>query len=139
MRPRKPFSMQKKGSFTAVPTYKRSFKLQPSKNKGNYNLGILLLLIFLFVVGFSIPNWLEHARINDKEEIALRVEKNNMMFNFLMTSGKERLVNGNVSGAYSEFKLATELKPNDKELNILLYETLSILCFDYNEHCDDLD
>ena len=45
MRPRKPFSMQRKGSFTAVPTYSREFKLQYSsesilslvkQNIGNY-------------------------------------------------------------------------------------------------------
>ncbi len=31
MRPRKPYSKERKPSFTAVPNYHRTFKLQPSK------------------------------------------------------------------------------------------------------------
>ena len=46
---------------------------------------------------------------------------------------------GKIHGAYSEFTLALNLKPNNKELNSLLLETLEILCFDYNTHCDELE
>ncbi len=31
MRPRKPFSMQRKGSFSTLPSYQREFKIQASK------------------------------------------------------------------------------------------------------------
>ena len=57
MRPRKPFSMQRKGSFTVILTYKRSFKLQPSKNKNGYNFGVLFFLILAVIISLAIPKW----------------------------------------------------------------------------------
>ena len=54
MRPRKPFSMQRKGSFTAVPSKSRKFKLQPLENKGSCNLAIVLLIIFSLLIGLMI-------------------------------------------------------------------------------------
>ena len=139
MRPRKPFSMQRKGSFTAVPSKSRKFKLQPSENKGSCNLAIVLLIIFSLLIGLMIPKWsaYENKRIN--AEIEFRESRNNTAFNFLIKSGKNRLSSGKIHGAYSEFTLALNLKPNNKELNSLLLETLEILCFDYNTHCDELE
>lgn len=52
-----------------------------------------------------------------------------------MKSGKLRLKSGRISGAYSEFKLAHAIQPNNIEVNKLLFETLEILCLDY---CKDL-
>jgi hypothetical protein len=92
MRPRKPFSMQRKGSFTVIPTYSRKFKLQPSKNKGGYNFGILLFLILIIVVSFAIPNWLTQARIHHKEVIALRVSEDNKAFRFFNEFWKETII-----------------------------------------------
>ena len=138
MRPRKPFSMQRKGSFTAVPTYSREFKLQYSNNKGSYNFGIILFFIMVLIIALSIPHWIEDSRLRHKEELAWTLKKDNDAFNFLIKSGKMRLNKGEISGAYSEFKLAYAIKPKDKALNQLLFETLGILCVDYNKHCDDL-
>ena len=139
MRPRKPFSMQRKGSFTVIPTYSRKFKLQPSKNKGNYNFGILLFLIMVIVISFAIPNWLTQARIHHKEVIALRISKDNKAFDFLMNSGKKRLLKGNINGAYSEFKLAIAIMPFNSEVNQLLFETISLLCQENEDFCKELD
>jgi len=136
MRPRQPFSMQRKGSFTAVPTYSRKFKLQYSNNKGSYNFGIILFFVMVLVIALSIPRCLEDARLRHKEELAWVIQKDNDAFNFLLKSGKSRLHKGRISGAYSEFKLAYAIKPDHKELNALLLETLEILCLDYNRHCD---
>ncbi|REE07847.1 hypothetical protein DFQ09_11041 [Winogradskyella pacifica] len=138
MRPRKPFSMQRKGSFTAVPTYSREFKLQYSNNKGSYNFGIILFLVMVLVITLCIPSWLDHSRLQHKQELAWAIKKDNDAFNFLIKSGKQRVSKGRILGAYSEFKLAYAIKPKDKELNQLLLETLIILCLDYNKYCDDL-
>lgn len=70
MRPRKPYSMQRKGSFTDIPSYKRKFKLQPSKDINPYNFGILLVL--LLVVGFSVTKWLSQAKAHQKKVTALK-------------------------------------------------------------------
>ena len=137
MRPRKPFSMQRKGSFTSVPTYKRNFKLQPSKNKGSYNFGILLFLVI--VTSFAIPNWLTQARIHHKEIMTLMTNEDNQAFEFLMTSGKKRLETQNYEGAFSEFKLAKVIKSNNSEVNQLLLKALSILCFEENKYSKELD
>ncbi|MBF8149967.1 hypothetical protein ITJ86_08655 [Winogradskyella sp. F6397] len=138
MRPRKPFSMQRKGSFTAVPTYSREFKLQYSNNEGSYNFGIILFLIMVLVIALAIPRWIEDSRLRHQQELAWAIQKDNYAFNFLLKSGKWRLNKGRISGAYSEFKLAYAIKPDNVELNALLLETLEILCLDYNRHCDDL-
>ena len=137
MRPRKPYSMQRKGSFTEVPTYSRAFKLQYSNNEGSYNFGIVLFVVMVLLIALSIPRWLEDSKKRHQYELALAIQKDNDAFTFLLKSGKSRLHKGRISGAYSEFKLAYAIKPNNKELNSLLLETLEILCLDYNRHCDD--
>lgn len=139
MRPRKPFSMQRKSSFTKIPTYRRTFKLQPSKDEKGYNFGILFFLILIVVIGLAIPKWLAQTKINNKEITELRAVSNTKAFNFLIKSGKQRLNSGSVFGAYSEFKLAYAIKPNDEKLNQLLFETLATLCIDYNRYCNALE
>jgi hypothetical protein len=44
-----------------------------------------------------------------------------------------------VIGAYSEFCLAQKIKPNNKQLNQLLVETLSMLCEENKGYCDELN
>lgn len=137
MRPRKPFSMQRKGSFTSIPTYSRKFKLQYYKNEGSYNFGIVLFLVIIMVASFTISNWKIYVQLHHKDVMELREAKEIQAFRFLMSSGKRRLNNGKISGAYSEFKLAYAIKPNNNEVNQFLTETLEILCLDYKRHCDD--
>lgn len=139
MRPRKPFSMQRKGSFTKVPVYKREFKLQPSKNKGGYNFGIAFFLIIVAVLVFQMPKWLNQARIHHKEVIELAENRDNNAFEFLMSSGKKRVLIQNYSGAFSEFKLAKAIKPNNSEVNLLLLEVISLLCEKNEEYCKEFD
>lgn len=136
-RPRKPYSKRRKTSFAAVPKYKREFKSQPSKNDDLYRIGIVLFILIIFVLSTIIPKWIDYERIRRKQEITYTTEKDNKAFNFLIKSGKKRLNVGAISGAYSEFKLAYAIRPNDKELNQLLLETLEILCLDYSVHCTD--
>jgi len=60
-------------------------------------------------------------------------------FVFLMNSGKQRLKSNNISGAYSEFKLAQNIRPEDQELSDLMLQTLSMLCEQKNKYCTELD
>ncbi|WP_179354413.1 hypothetical protein [Winogradskyella vidalii] len=139
MRPRQPFSMQRKGSFTDVPTYSRKFKLQHSKTKGSYNFGIILFFIMVLIVVLSVPHWIADARLRHEQELAWAIKRDKEAFDFLLKSGKWRLSNGRISAASSEFKLAQAILPEDKELNVLILETLQILCLEYNQNCNDLD
>jgi hypothetical protein len=54
-----------------------------------------------------------------------------------MSSGKKRLLNGNINGAYSEFKLAIAIMPHNGEVNKLLFETISILCQENEGYCKE--
>ena len=65
--------------------------------------------------------------------------KDNEAFEFLLRSGKNRLLSNNILGAYSEFNLAYNIKPKDKELNQLMIETLGILCVNEEKYCSELD
>ena len=65
--------------------------------------------------------------------------KNKEAFDFLLKSGKKRLKNNEITGAYSEFNLAHNIYPNNKELNQLLIETLSILCENDSKYNMKLD
>ena len=71
--------------------------------------------------------------------ISINESKDKEAFDFLIKSGKKRLLSNNILGAYSEFNLAYNIKPKDKELNELLIETLSILCDKKESHCEELD
>ncbi|EDP70653.1 hypothetical protein FBALC1_07838 [Flavobacteriales bacterium ALC-1] len=136
-RPRKPFSKRRKVSFAAAPKYKRDFKYQPSNNRGDYNFSILLFIVIAIIVSIMIPRWVEYERIKHRQEVTLTTKKDNKVFEFLMKSGKKRLDIGAISGAYSEFQLAYAIRPEDIELNELLFETLEILCIDYDKHCSN--
>ncbi len=141
MQPRKPFSVEPKKTFTALPKYSRTFKLQPSKPVGNFYIifSLLLLSFFLVVVFVKKPAFLEHARKVQVQK-AERIEVfNKEAFLFLMKSGKSRLQDNNVIGAYSEFKLAHNLCPKNKEAMDLLFNTTYILCANNNAFCKELD
>ena len=127
--------MQRKGSFTSVPTYKRILK--PSKKTRHNYIGIIIMLIVSLLELVYIPKWVAYEYYKYQQEITYKTAQDNRAFDFLMTSGKRRLNSGKISGVYSEFKLAYAIYPNDKELNQSLIETLEILCLDYNRHCSN--
>ncbi|BAO77506.1 hypothetical protein [Winogradskyella sp. PG-2] len=98
-----------------------------------------MLLVIIIVTSFAIPNWLTQARIHNIEVIALKISKDNQAFDFLMNSGKKRLRSGNIYDAYSEFKLAVAIKPVNEEVNQLLLETISMLCEENENYCNELE
>lgn len=138
-RPRKPFSKRRKPSFAALPKYKRGFEMQPSKNKGSYNLGIILFLTIAIIVSLSIPKWLTHSRKHYQEVITLKETKDNQAYSFLVRSGENRLKTQNYVGALSEFKLAHNIRPNSEEVNQLLLEVISILCEKDKSYCKEYE
>lgn len=142
MKPRKPFSMKRKDSFTKIPLYKRTFKIQPSKSSAySYLLGVFLFLLFLVITISIIPKWMSYEAENHLAIIESEQHKNDFTFNFLMNSGKKRLKNGNLIGAYSEFKLAKAIFPKHKRLNQLFLETTTSLCLNkglYRKYLDTI-
>ncbi len=142
MRPRKPFSMERKSSFTALPNHKRTFALILKTNENKFETGLVTIFVALFLVFiisvFSIESY-EHLKT--QTALVAKHEKifNNEAFTFLMISGKERLKHNNIIGAYSEFNLAYKIKSQSEELNQILIETLSILCESDIEYCKKLN
>ncbi len=136
MRPRKPFSTERKASFTKLPVYSRTFKLQASENKGiYYDFSIVIFILLSIFVIVSVPFWFDHNRkVNQLYET-----QDQYAFNFLMKSGIWRFDKQNYNGAYSEFKLAYAIRPDDEKLNDYLFKTLNVLCLENNSYCEELD
>ena len=141
MKPRKPYSMNRKKSFTHIPQYDRQFKIQPSKNTFDlFPFHHFLIFIFFTMVLIIYKNsWLAHSKELYKSKEELLIQENNRAFGFLISSGKERLKRDNYEGAYSEFKLVMNLFPENLEASKLLEETLSVLCFKDNKYCAELE
>ncbi|WP_282135901.1 hypothetical protein [Seonamhaeicola maritimus] len=86
-----------------------------------------------------ISNFREYSNRQTEATNAAYENKNKVAFNFLINSGKNRLLEGRISSAYKEFKLAHAIYPENEALNNLLIETLEILCEEDNFYCDELD
>ncbi|MCD2259054.1 hypothetical protein [Psychroserpens luteolus] len=141
-RPQKAFSKKKsKPTCNTLPTYSRQFKLQPSKQTGHFYIVISLILLGLLLSGFYFraPDFVEHSNKMSAQKQAYNQSRDNEAFQFLVSSGTKRLKGNNLQGAYSEFKLAYTIDPENEHLYQLLVETLSTLCKDGNTYCDDLD
>lgn len=141
-RPKKAFSKRKrKPTCNTLPTYNRTFKLQPSKTSGNLYILISLLLIgLLFVAVYTkVPDFMEHSKTIEIQKQKRIEYSNNSAFEFLMSSGWRRLRSNNLAGAYSEFKLAYDIYPDHEGLYEILVETLGALCIDENSYCKALD
>lgn len=141
-RPRKAFSPKRsKPSCNTLDTYNRTFKLQPSKEASRLYVYFSLMLIALVSIAFfyKIPEYKIYSENLIAQKVANEQKLNNDAFQFLMQSGTRRLKEGYIVGAYSEFKLAHQLYPNNKETNRLLFETICLLCENENNYCKELD
>ncbi|MFD1015130.1 hypothetical protein [Winogradskyella rapida] len=130
MRARAPFSMQRKKSFTALPTYSRKFKIQPSKQRPIYDFGIIFGFVLGFIMLLSITNLVQSFKQHQNKVQMLNFQKDDWAFNFLMKSGENRLAKGKISAAYSEFQLAYAIRPHDKKLQELMHVTSGQLCLE---------
>ncbi|MDO1500698.1 hypothetical protein Q2T40_11195 [Winogradskyella maritima] len=131
--------MQRKGTFTVVPNYSRTFKIQPSTNKKSYDITPYIFGIAFIILLSALPRYVSYENQLDKAKLQVDQIKNKNTFNFLIKSGKELLQAHNLSGAYSEFKLALAILPDNTEAQSYAFETLSLLCNDYRLNCDELD
>ena len=136
MRPRKPFSMQRKGSFTSLPKNNREFKLQPSKRSNSFIISIVILLSFGLIIFIMLPRWMVYEQNHYNHQIEAKKSNDLWAFNFLMKSGKYRLEKQNYIGAYSEFKLAQAIYPNNSEIEELLKETVIFTCYNHGLNCE---
>ncbi|GAL77166.1 hypothetical protein JCM19274_4879 [Algibacter lectus] len=139
---KKMFKKQPLKSFTALPKYSRTFKLQVNR-KENKKLNGLITVLFVFCTlllsVFTIKHFIDYSDKHTQAVINITKKKDLETFSFLVNSGENRLLNNHPLGAYSEFKLAYKVNPESERLNQLLIETLSILCVDNNEFCKELD
>jgi hypothetical protein len=142
-RPRKPFA--KRGqvpSFSPLHNYSRTFSLKPHVKKNNLLTGLFTLAILILSAYFVFTycdRFTDYSNQHRQLVIVQTQKQDEQGFNFLINSGKRRLSNNNVKGAYSEFHLAYNIRPENEELNRLLLETLSILCSEEIKYCDKLD
>ena len=140
MKPRKPFSMHRKGSFSEIPKYTREFRIQDADRDYTDSIFCILPLLVLMILILIIkPRYMSYANEIHKTQVSVEKLQNEKAFIFLMQSGRDRLQKNNYKGAYSEFKLAHKIKPNHKGINIILFETLSILCDQDTSFCEELD
>ncbi|WP_298345786.1 hypothetical protein [uncultured Algibacter sp.] len=139
---KKMFEKERPSSFTSLPKYSRGFKLQTSIIENKKLMGLLTVLIticFLVVINLTYNKFNNYSNEYNKKMSAYHNYKNDKAFNFLMDSGKYLLESNKMLEAYSEFKLAYNIRPNDKELNQLMIETLIALCDEKLRYCDELD
>ncbi|WP_158851137.1 hypothetical protein [Algibacter sp. L1A34] len=137
---KKMFKKERLKSFTALPKYSRTFILKPSI-KENKKLNGLLTVVFSFLIlsVFTFNHFVDYSNKQSQRIIKITNFKNLEAFNFLVNSGENRLRTNQIKMAYSEFKLAYNINSENKELNQLMIETLSILCSNDNKYCDELD
>ena len=139
---KKMFKKQPLKSFTALPKYSRTFKLQSSR-KENKILNGLITILFVFsallLSIFIINQYIDYSNKHAQDIIDITKKKDLETFSFLVNSGEDRLINNQALRAYSEFKLAQNINPESERLSQLIIETLSVLCADNNEFCKELD
>ncbi|WP_406683945.1 hypothetical protein N1F78_14815 [Seonamhaeicola sp. MEBiC1930] len=120
-----------------------ALKLYGIPKKNDILIGLITLLLvlssILVVFGPIITDFMEYSNELAEQKIASRKYKNQTAFNFLMNTGKKRLVDGRINEAYKEFRLAYAIYPENKEVNTLIIETLSILCEREAKYCLELD
>jgi len=103
---------------------------------GPYIISIICVILLSAIFVRSVSNYSISYRSNDN---VLRQHQNQKAFIFLLNSGRNRLFNNNIQGAYSEFKLAYKLDSNNKELNKLYLISLQMLCDKEELYCNELD
>ncbi|SHH55079.1 hypothetical protein [Winogradskyella jejuensis] len=139
MRPRKPFSMERKGSFTVIPKYKRTFKIQYSNIKTDFFIKTVVIALFSIITVQLLYQWRVYEQNHFKSLKVINESKTNWEFNFLMKSGRERLNQQNVIGAYSEFKLAIAIYPDNIEAKELLIQSAIMTCYNHGKYCEELE
>lgn len=143
MKPRKPFQIERKASFSALPKYSREFKIKPRSYSEKPLVKFLIIItttIFLSVIFL----YLQSAFQAHNKEISIstseRIKRENKdVFDFLYKSGMYRLNEGKFEEAYSEFELAYKLSPYNPNVLKLLIETSYTLCEDgHLDYCERL-
>ncbi|GAA3581580.1 hypothetical protein [Snuella lapsa] len=142
-RPRKTFAKRKRiQSFSSLDKYSRAFKVRPHIKENEPLVGaisLLLAMVLLFFATFCSGQFVDYSKAHYDKQAKSMGLANDKAFNFLINSGKSRLLSNDISGAYSEFNLAYKLKPDSYELHELLVETLSILCAKNIAYCVKMD
>ncbi|TYA71811.1 hypothetical protein [Seonamhaeicola marinus] len=139
---RKLYKRDRIPAFTALDSYSRTFALKPSIGENKVVRGAITLFFILSLIVILVPitkMFTQYSNNHAKAVYKHQQIRNEKDFNFLVSSGKTRLSQNRVIGAYSEFKLAYAINSKDKALNDLILQTLTILCENNNKFCEELD
>lgn len=101
----------------AIEEFKKAIELNPYYGEAHYNLGLAYLVNALEKEEFEYA-----TRLYDRtmKELETAVGINPSYENEEFHQGKEKLVDGDIEGALTEFQLALDEVPNQEELNLPL-------------------
>ena len=144
MKPRKPFSMERKPSFYPLPKYERQFQLKPRSFAENKTLGLVITFLAILIVSLISVKFINKLNAHENEingQTYSRIANEQQeAFDFLYNSGKNRIEANKLESAYSEFVLAHKIYPENMEVIDLLIETSYNLCNQNKvSYCDKLD
>ncbi|WP_341217178.1 hypothetical protein, partial [uncultured Wocania sp.] len=117
-------------------------KIKPHIKESKFKyafLGIIIFISLVFLIKICTKKFVLYSNNYTYIKNERLIFLDNDAFHFLLRSGKNRLLSNKILEAYYEFNLAYSIRPNDKELNRLMIETLSILCVREDKYCDKLD
>lgn len=139
---KKMYKRERIPSFTPLDKYSRTFAIKPSVKENKTLRGLITLCFISFTIVVLIvylPKFTAYSNGHTQSVHEALKKQNITAFNFLINSGKNRLRTNRVLEAYKEFKLAYAINSNNDELQILLTQTLSILCEKDLKYCNELE
>ena len=132
LKPRRPFSKDRKSSGDTIPRYKREFTIKQNDSEKNSRLiairNLVLLVIICFLFGYFLYSFNNHSNELNRKQIHHSKQKDTDAFKFLYQSGKGFMASGNWLMAKSEFELALKIEPENIDVNKYYIQTLLILC-----------
>ncbi len=120
LKPRKPFSMDRKPTGDTLPEYHREFNIKPATDKPNSRLRALftlfILVVLLAVTGLLIIRFSNTTSTNYKNYQKVLQNEDVNGFQVLFKTGLYYYEKGEWNLARSEFELALKLQPENEAL-----------------------
>lgn len=129
LKPRKPFSMDRKPTGDTLPEYHREFKLKPATGKTDSRIkalfALLVLAVLLSITVLLIIRFRKTSSTNYKNYKEVVQKENINAFEVLFKSGLYNYEKGNWELAQKDFELAIKLQPENEAL--LRYYAFTLL------------
>lgn len=120
LKPRRPFSMERKPTGDTLPEYHREFKIKPATGQTDSRIKALftlfLLAVLLAVTGLLIIRFSNTTSTNYKNYQKVLQNEDVNGFQVLFKTGLYYYEKGEWNLALSEFELALKLQPENEEL-----------------------